>query len=94
MKLHHAGALALVGWYLMLPPSHSHIPDEPDTGAPLRKWHIIGSSFDSAAECEIAKVDLEKKLEQHLGKQGNMTKLMFLDHGACVATDDPRLKEK
>jgi hypothetical protein len=47
----------LVGWYLMLPPSYSHIPDEPDTEAPLRKWHIIGS-FHSAAEYEITTVDL------------------------------------
>jgi hypothetical protein len=50
MNLRHAAALALVGWYLMVPlPGNDPIPN-----AGVRsflKW-IHLQSFDSAAECE------------------------------------------
>ena len=42
MKLRHAAALALVGWYLMAPLQ---------TGAPISKWASV-RSFDSPAGCE------------------------------------------
>jgi hypothetical protein len=43
MKLRHAAALALVGWYLMAPPMSSW-PGTPwiDPNAPLSKWQFIG----------------------------------------------------
>src|SRR5208337_304353 len=48
MKLHHAGALALVGWYLMVPPLG---PDGWwDRSAPLPKYKVM-DSFDTAKEC-------------------------------------------
>jgi hypothetical protein len=50
MKLRNA-ALALVGWYLMLPPLPNH---QPDTTAPLQTWEIW-RSFDSATDCEQAR---------------------------------------
>jgi hypothetical protein len=57
MKLRHAAALALVGWYLMAPPfpkgEHRY---EPDTSVPLSQW-IRRASFDSAAECEAHKTN-------------------------------------
>ncbi len=43
MKLPHAAALALVGWYLMLPPKQ-------DIQAPIAKWRIVGN-YDSADQC-------------------------------------------
>ena len=56
MKPRHAAALALVGWYLMLPPpALNHLGDQrflPDAeaGAPLWRWTIVGS-YDTAAAC-------------------------------------------
>ena len=44
MKPRHAAALALVGWYLMMP-----LKDHPE--APIKYWSQIGS-YDSAKECE------------------------------------------
>jgi hypothetical protein len=49
VKPRHAAALALVGWYLMVPPfskidqwGHPHA----DPGAPLAKWHFYNESRD------------------------------------------------
>jgi hypothetical protein len=48
MKLGHTAALALAGWYLMVPPRVSDWPVLVyDTSAPLSKWHQ-GGSFDTA----------------------------------------------
>ena len=78
MKLHHAAALALVGWYLMmpLPPiAHNTRSINPDSlfAAPLSRWSII-RTFPTQKECETY-------------RDANPMEL-------CVASDDPRLKEK
>jgi len=96
MKPRHAVALALVGWYLMLPPTRSVLLlHGPDTTAPLQKWKITGR-FDSAAKCKSAKADRDEKAEQHLSEEHlippNTIKVVSLS--VCVAADDPRLKPK
>ena len=65
MKLRHAAALALVGWYLMVPPiesiedriapnAHSHYLDwKGDRPPPLRSWSIKGT-YATADECADA----------------------------------------
>jgi hypothetical protein len=71
MKPHHAAALALLGWYLMVPPRvfvYKHWSIDHD--APLPKWDIY-SSFDSAQECELQLVGQTKaaaKLAVEAGK--------------------------
>ncbi len=55
-RLRHAAALALVGWYLMLPPMSGAIsPNLPskelDTEAPLASWQNY-RGFDTAKECD------------------------------------------
>jgi hypothetical protein len=59
MKVHHAAALALVGWYLMVPPprqprSPGASTAPPNDSAPLNQW-TIRSSYDSTEACEAAK---------------------------------------
>lgn len=49
MKPCHAAALALVSWYLMLPPVASDGRIQKD--APLSQWYIF-SNFETKAECE------------------------------------------
>ena len=53
MKPCYAAALALVGWYLMLPPvvPYTETPATDIARArPTAKWQIIGK-FDSAPQC-------------------------------------------
>ena len=54
MNLRHAAALALVGWYLLIPPVFSAMGSHPrafnDLNAALNKWDIQGS-FDSETSC-------------------------------------------
>jgi hypothetical protein len=55
MNLRHAAALALVGWYLMVPPSTG---GKLDTKAPLPQW-INEGAFDRADDCE-SRVQMER----------------------------------
>jgi hypothetical protein len=48
MKPRHAAALALVGWYLVLPPKEGLIVKP---AAPMRDWKIE-QSFKTIRECE------------------------------------------
>ena len=95
MKLRHAAALALVGWYLMMPPIKG-LPDcaRIDSNAPLLRWEHI-ASFDNAQACQ----------EQLRYDVGHATKVLYPpDCNAvhvsamqaygetCIASDDPRFK--
>jgi len=87
MKPRHAAALALVGWYLMIPPRSSG-QKAVDSGAPLSKW-TVSSAYDAAHECEGAKF-----LNREGHKQDTDPLKAAFDAAQCIATDDPRLKEK
>jgi hypothetical protein len=103
VKPRHAAALALVGWYLMVPP----IPQDPlllaDPTPPLAVW-FLKQSFDTAKECERARraEDHEAELEMHDIAKAHAIEtqiervqiLMQSIFSQCIATDDPRLKEK
>jgi len=86
MKLRHAAALALAGWYLMIPPKRWLAGAD----IPLSKW-IILNSFDSADECEASAVSLmDKEKKKNKPNPGMET----WRAATCIATDDPRLREK
>jgi len=56
MSFYHAAALALVGWYLMIPiPSNSKAEPffnlQPDLDLPLSRW-TISKGFDNADDCQ------------------------------------------
>ena len=97
MKPRHAAALALVGWYLMVPPPviHSSVPVNLD--APLSEWGIF-SAQDSAAECEQNLVAFYKlaKTELVANPADERYRIRFyqLESSQCIASDDSRLKEK
>ena len=87
MKLRHATALVLTGWYLMIPPQLGGDRRSYDPHASLARWFAY-RSFDSAHECEGGKF-----LEREGHKQdGDPLKSAF-ESAQCIATDDPRLKE-
>jgi len=107
VKSRHAAALALVGWYLMMPPIESclsafngHRCEE----VALIKWKIQ-QIFDSRAKCETVSADFKEKGQGYLTQAARNLptgKRMDLDQAdpmtwvaaQCIATDDPRLKEK
>ncbi len=98
MKLRHAVALALVGWYLMLAPRTSdNLPITYDTSASLNKWKIVGS-YDTAIECNEGKkaspmtiIKAEDAMSEEGKKLWNLSILNLLDSSVCISTDDPRL---
>ena len=57
MKPRHAAAVALVGWYLMVPPL-TNKGTSTDTTAPPSRWRVM-KSFASAPECEAEKNQLQ-----------------------------------
>src|SRR5215469_8784673 len=105
MKSRHAAALALVGWYLLVPPHPSATSVQNyDLNAPLAQWGIF-RAFDTAAECEEARADLIKP-QPSPSEMANIqlppgTKLMtgkqledfieYQSHAQCLSSDDPRL---
>jgi len=108
MNTRHATALALVGWYLITPPIESclgafsgHSCDQ----TPLSKWQIRGT-YDSRADCEKSKAVWIEKGRMYLGESDARNRApgsrvgpyeaydMAYIETTCVATDDPRLKEK
>ena len=118
MKSRHASALALLGWYLMVPQV------KPNTGkvdfkAPLAQWNQMGA-FDTATACEkerdsrLASSDkavdeLNAELKAVPDKSQPLKDaapkvyedyvsvtsfVLEMKASRCIASDDPRLKEK
>ena len=104
MKLRHAAALALVGWYLMFPPFTQGWSAR---GASLKLWQIQ-DTFDSKADCESALSEYKADPARHLpffrGRNPNEVRYEIAKDPnfwnpiiaaiQCVASDDPRLKPK
>jgi hypothetical protein len=85
MKPSHAAALALAGWYLMLPPMQGGHPNE---RAPLSQWTIIGS-FNTAKECnKLLEADAESRTHFTVTDEP----LLRASAAECIAADDPRFK--
>ena len=106
MKLRHAAALALVGWYLLIPPVFSPMGSNPrssnDLSAPLNRWDIWGNAFDSEVSCRKEKERLRAEAPRRLrfahehpdqDPNGNIVAVSEAWQLAeCIASDDPRLK--
>jgi uncharacterized protein YfaP (DUF2135 family) len=104
MKSNHTAVVAIVVWYLMIPP----IADNKiDAHAPLSTWRK-GVSFNSQNECDESLKDAIEnpmtpaeyeaaakatiKARMHPLSKVEMTKRTA--ESVCVAGDDPRLKGK
>ena len=88
MKVRHAAALALIGWYLMVPPLHK---GEVDEKAPLKEWTVL-QSFGTVTECsQWLSVLLNKAALDPATRTVVKHRLLA---ASCMSTDDPRLKKK
>jgi hypothetical protein len=88
VKIWHPAAVALVGWYLMVPPPLSQTNDR---SVPLSRWTTIGT-FESKKTCEVerghfSKVDPGAEVSPPMDPPA-----YDVNDAECVATDDPRLK--
>ena len=107
MNLRHAAALALVGWYLMVPPErYFELSFEPNSSRMLipppfdRTWRVK-ATFNSANDCAVARekheTDVSLAVKSAIPKRYETHPNLSspIDDGAlCIATDDPRLKKK
>ena len=95
MKPRHAAALALVGWYLMVPPlTPGGGPHEVLFHAPLSKWEV-GEGHDTKAGCEDSLRESIKNMDRDANACAvGSCAVMVVEyaHGHCMASDDPRLK--
>lgn len=84
MKLRYAAALALVGWYLMMPPKKAD--GSLDISAPLSHWHVE-AGFDSGQQCSVLQsATMARAFQANDRKQAEQ-----IHAGQCIASDDPRL---
>jgi len=104
MKPRHAAAVALVGWYLIVPPAQND--NDVRYNAPISQW-TIEHVFDSAVECDVARtrwrlrakriwdaiVDPKQNLSPADGRL-SIAQLRQLEACECIATDDQRLRTK
>lgn len=81
----HAAALALMVWYLIVPPL-SPQSGISDPSMPLHHWKILGS-FTTAKDCE--------KIRTLMIQPPGLPAVGDLSHDfLCIANDDGRLKSK
>ena len=94
MNPRHAAALALVGWYLMVPPPYS---ERARSLLPLSEWSIY-KTFESADACTFFREDVATGMLQDAPPdfvvQFDSSFMNIFQQAECVASDDPRLKEK
>jgi hypothetical protein len=103
MKPRHAAALALVGWYLTVPPvvcEKGRCTTQLD--APFSQWHRSKKSVDSESACEQARPKVRAAVDkaiQDVSARPEYDKALAaaeydkaLAAGLCVSSDDPRLK--
>jgi hypothetical protein len=79
---------AVAGWYLMESPDRPGAIIEPDLSVPLARWEIMGSD-DTANQCMDVKVHVFDQDRLPDGSPDRPSRA-----AKCIATDDPRLKEK
>jgi hypothetical protein len=98
MKLRHAVAPALVGWYLLLPPL-VNAPYKVDTEAPLTSWKVY-QTFDTRDECDKSRLAAEARYKPtataSIGsiKKGTRAFALQMTFAQCISSDDRRLKAR
>jgi hypothetical protein len=104
LKSRHLAALAIVGWYLMMPPDSAKIPHDVDSVTPISRW-IVVTNFPDEDSCEKSLTDIQNNQQDpiSLDKTGKLARLKKNDaalgkaralNAACLANDDIRLKGK
>ena len=108
MKPRHAAALALVGWYLMTPPTQLvkcerggwnpavaslTCINRVESQAPLREWKRVSDSQEFEYKTDCQRA-ISKDCYTEVERDGTKSLMGSLCHADCIAADDPRLKKK
>ena len=89
MSIRHAAALALVGWYMMMPPTGRDYPMG-NVDAPLTQWKKRATVYRDQAECE----HVLDRIRRNTNAKNKQTAVRYYKQAQCVSADDPRLKPK
>jgi hypothetical protein len=95
MKPNHIVAVALVAWYLMVPPL-VETPYKIDTEAPLTTWKVY-QTFHSAEKCRKSQASAQSKYEHTATapsgtiKRGTRAFALQMVFARCVKSDNPAL---
>ena len=89
MKPRHAAAIAIIGWYLMMPPVGN---GKVYVTAPLTMWQIV-VSVATLKECKNVLLNYEKHPIQISDPKVREAMKLRSSHGICILADDPRLAE-
>jgi len=95
MNANHLAGVALVAWYLMVPPP-VNTPYKIDTEAPLASWKVH-QSFQTEQDCKQSLAAAKSKYNQtataSIGtiKRGSRAFALQMVFGQCVRSDDPGL---
>ena len=87
----HVAALALVGWYLLIPPLAATDGLSIDTTAPLSAWNNMKPGFATKQECEDTKAKMIA-LHPHPSSPPEQLRHEGAKAALCVPSNDPRLK--
>ena len=92
MTLRHAPTIALVSWYLMMPPIKLN---GVDVSAPLSSWTVY-QDYDSFRACFAGETELRKRAEEDPSVQPQLQfplkQLQQFGAADCIDSDDSRLK--
>ena len=89
MSIRHAAALAIVGWYMMMPPTGRDYPMG-NVDAPLTQWKKRATTYRDQAECE----HVLDRIRRNTNAKNKQTAVRYYKQAQCVSADDPRLKPK
>jgi len=95
MKATHAAALALVAWYMLVPPLVNE-PYKIDTEAPMSSWKVY-QTFNTSAECQHLLSSAQSKYKPTATapsgtiKRGTRAFALQMVFAQCVKSDDPGL---
>ena len=101
MKPCHAAALALVGWFLMVPPDRPKLTDTLDwtSKAPLPTWQVV-QRFDPKSACEKRRLEIISDAKHSIKSDAAanhsaavLTDYAIANNATCISRDDPRLKK-
>jgi hypothetical protein len=85
----HAAALAIVGWYMMMPPTGRDYPMG-NVDAPLTQWKKRATVYRDQAECE----HVLDRIRRNTNAKNKQTAVRYYKQAQCVSADDARLKPK
>jgi hypothetical protein len=88
MKLRHAAAFALVGWYLMLPPTTLN---GVDVSVPLSRWRIY-QEYNSYRDCVAGWNELQNQTKPDAQIQFPPKEVRQFAAYRCVSSEDSDLK--